>query len=145
MTVKPVPDEGDRHLRTSSAPAARTQTILVAEDEDTVRELVQIALEQAGFVVCAAADGQIAGDLFAAEPQRFDLVLTDVIMPHALGTELAARVRALRPEVPVLFMSAFAGGAGFAPDPLPSDEVLLEKPFTMATLQEAVRRMLGNK
>jgi DNA-binding response OmpR family regulator len=120
------------------------QTILLAEDDDTIRALVQVALQQAGFAVLVASDGRSAGDLFAAHPERFDLVLTDVIMPQALGTELAARVRKLRPDVPVLFMSAFPGGAGTAPDPLPSEEVLLEKPFTMATLLEVIHRTLSD-
>lgn len=122
----------------------RTRTVLVAEDDDAVRAFVVAVLEQAGFAVVAASDGATAGDLFAAEPARFDLVLTDVIMPHSLGTDLAARVRALRPGVPVLFMSAFPGGAGIAPDPLPVNEPLLEKPFTVATLLQAVRAILGN-
>jgi DNA-binding response OmpR family regulator len=116
----------------------------VAEDELAVREFLRAALEQAGFAVEAAADGRAAGVLFAADPGRFDLVLTDVIMPHALGTELAERVRKVRPGVPVLFMSAFPGGTGVAPDPLPTAEALLEKPFTVAALLEAVHRILGD-
>jgi DNA-binding response OmpR family regulator len=115
----------------------------VAEDDAAVRRFVCAALEQAGFAVVAAPDGRAAGDAFAAAPGRFDLVLTDVIMPHALGTELAARVRGLRPDVPVLFMSAFPGGAGTAPEPLPADEPLLHKPFTVAKLLQAVRTALG--
>lgn len=142
MSIHPAqPSDGNqaRHR-----PASGPRTILVAEDELAVREFLRAALEQAGFAVEAAADGRAAGDRFAADPDRFDLVLTDVIMPHALGTELAARVRKLRPGVPVLFISAFPGGAGVAPDPLPSGEPLLEKPFTVATLLEAVHRTLGD-
>jgi DNA-binding response OmpR family regulator len=114
----------------------------VAEDDDAVRGFVCAVLEQAGFVVVAAPDGRSAGDLFAADAARFDLVLTDVIMPQALGTELAARVRSLRAGVPVLFMSAFPGGAGVAPAPLPANEALIEKPFTVAKLLQAVRDAL---
>jgi CheY-like chemotaxis protein len=120
----------------------RARTVLLAEDDDAVRGFVIAVLEQAGFVVVSAPDGRAAGDRFAADPARFDLVLTDVIMPHALGTELAARVRALRPEVPILFMSAFPGGAGIAPEPLPPNEALVEKPFTVAKLLEAINEAL---
>lgn len=116
----------------------------MAEDDDAVRSFVCAALEQAGFVVASAPDGRAAGDLFAADPARFDLVLTDVIMPHALGTELAARARAARPDLPVLFMSAFPGGAGVAPEPLPADEPLLEKPFSVAALLAAVQGALAH-
>lgn len=125
-----------------AAPGARPPTVLLAEDDDAVRSFVRTVLEQAGFAVEARADGRAAGDLFAADPDRFDLLLTDVIMPHATGVELAARVRAIRPEVPVLFMSAFTGGAGLVREPLPHHEALLEKPFTVADLLAAVRGLL---
>ena len=146
MSGSPAPPSvTDGRPNPPSTPAPpRPRTVLVVEDDDAVRAFVVAVLEQAGFAVVAAADGRTAGDLFAAEPARFDLVLTDVIMPHALGTDLAARVRGLRPGVPVLFMSAFPGGAGIAPDPLPAGEPLLEKPFTVATLLRSVENILGN-
>lgn len=115
----------------------------MAEDDDAVRTFVTAVLETAGYVVVSAPDGLTAGDTFADDPDRFDLVLTDVIMPYALGTEFALRVRALRPAVPVLFMSAFPGGAGIAPEPLPPNEPLLEKPFTVAALLAAVNGALA--
>ena len=122
---------------------ARPRTILLAEDDAAVREFVRAVLAQAGFVVVPAPDGRAAGDLFAAAPDRFALVLTDVIMPHARGTELAARVRAVRPDLPVLFMSAFPGGSDPVPEPLRADEPLLEKPFSVAALLAAVATALG--
>lgn len=118
--------------------------MLLAEDDEAVRAFVRAVLEQAGFAVEPAADGRAAGDLFAAAPDRFALVLTDVMMPHVIGPELAARVRTIRPSVPVLFMSAFPGGPG-APDPLPVDEPLLEKPFSVAALLAAVAKALGDR
>jgi two-component system, cell cycle response regulator CpdR len=133
----------DGHPKHVPGPAG-PRTVLLAEDDDAVREFVRTVLEQAGFAVVTAADGRAAGDLFAAAPDRFALVLTDVIMPHAIGPELAARVRALRPDLPVLFMSAFPGGPGIAPDPLPANEPLLEKPFTVAALLAAVAVALGD-
>ena len=116
------------------------RTILVAEDDDAVRAFVTAALEQSGYRVVVAPDGRAAGDLFAAAPHRFDLILTDVMMPHALGTELAARARELRPDVRVVFMSAFPGGPGRAPEPLPENEPLLKKPFTLPALLAAIAR-----
>ncbi|MBM3983004.1 MAG: response regulator [Planctomycetes bacterium] len=145
MSVPPAPlSTTDGRTNPPCAPAQRPRTLLVAEDDDAVRSFVTAVLETAGFVVVSAPDGLTAGDLFAADPARFDLVLTDVIMPYALGTEFALRARALRADVPVLFMSAFPGGAGIAPEPLPPDEPLLEKPFSAAALLAAVHGALAH-
>jgi two-component system cell cycle response regulator CpdR len=141
MSGEPSPISGENGRSHHLPP--RPQTILLAEDDDAVREFVRLALEQAGYAVVAAPDGRAAGDLFVANPTHFDLVLTDVVMPHAIGPELAARERQLRPDVPVLFMSAFPGGPGVAPDPSPADERLLEKPFTVASLLSAVHDLLS--
>ncbi len=143
MPSDPTPNPPHKSRATGAPPAAaRRRTILVAEDDDAVRTFVRIVLEQAGFAVVAAPDGRAAGDLFDANPGAFDLVLTDVVMPFATGVELAARVRARRPELPVLFMSAFPGGPDLAPDPLPPDEPLLEKPFTLVKLLDVVNAAL---
>ena len=141
MSGEPAPpSDANDHLH--NHPAPRVRMVLLAEDDDAVREFIRVALEQAGYAVVAAPDGRAAGDLFAADPARFDLVLTDVVMPHAIGPELAARVRKLRPGMPVLFMSAFPGGPGVAPNPVPATERLLEKPFTVAALLCAVNDIL---
>lgn len=103
-----------------------------------------MALEHTGFTVIAAADGVAAEKLFVADPERFELILTDVIMPHMSGPELVARIRGVRPDIPVLFMSAFTGGAGWMSEPLQPNESLLDKPFTVAALLEAVHRSLGD-
>ncbi len=145
MSVPPAPlPTTDGRTNCPTASGVHPHTVLVAEDDDAVRVFVTAVLETSGFVVVSAPDGLTAGDTFAADPDRFDLVLTDVIMPYALGTELALRVRALRPTVPVLFMSAFPGGAGTAPEPLSPDEPLLEKPFTVAALLATVNGALAN-
>jgi CheY-like chemotaxis protein len=145
MSVEPTPPSVSNGLLTGhTGPGARRRTVLLAEDDDAVREFVRAALEQSGYTVVAACDGRAAGDTFAADPDRFDLVLTDVVMPHAVGPELAAHVRRLRPAVPVLFMSAFPGGLGLCPNALAPDERLLEKPFTVACLLKAVNDTWGH-
>ena len=108
-----------------------------------MREFVRIVLEQADFLVHTAPNGRAAGDLFAADPLAFDLLLTDVVMPLATGVELAERVGAVRPELPVLFMSAFPGTPGLSPCVLPLGAVLLEKPFSLAQLLARVRETLA--
>ena len=147
MSVEPAPPSATngRPGQSPSAPDAAQRTVLLADDDDAVREFVRAVLEQAGFVVVATSDGQTASELFAENPARFVLLVTDVIMPHVIGPELVARARQLRPDLPVLFMSAFPGGPGVAPDPVPANEALLEKPFTVASLLKAVGEILGRK
>lgn len=142
MPSDPTPTPPTKRRAALRPTSPRGQTILLAEDEDAVRGFVRIVLEQEGFAVVAAADGRAAGELFDADPFAFHLVLTDVIMPHATGVELAARVRARRPDLPVLFMSGFPGGPDLPPDLLPPGEALLEKPFSMTKLIDTVNAAL---
>src|SRR5690242_3943209 len=97
--------------------------ILLVEDEDGVRDFVRAALEQDGYAVAAVADADEALARFRAEPSAFRLVLTDVIMPGRTGPELADAARVIRPDVRVLFMSAYVGSA----HALPAGAELLEK------------------
>lgn len=127
-----------------STPGPRP-AILVAEDDDAVREFVRIVLDQSGFEVRAAPNGRAAGELFDADPGAFDMLLTDVVMPLVSGVELAERVRAARPELPVLFMSAYPGTPGLSPCPLPPGADLLEKPFSLTQLLDRVRATLADK
>jgi hypothetical protein len=115
-------------------------TILMVDDNAAVQSAVALMLREGGYVVHAADGLETALD-FARNAGTIDLLLTDVIMPRADGLAVANAVRALRPGVPVLFMS------GFAPDAerLAVVGSLLAKPFTSATLLAAVKRALGRR
>src|SRR5262245_42496416 len=130
----PLPTGASHPPANPSRSGAARRTVLLVEDEEVIRAFVQTVLEQAGYSVVPAADGRAGGELFAATPDQFDLLLTDVLMPHATGLELVARVRQVRPQIPVVFMSAFTGGPPLASDSLPPEEQLIEKPFTGASL-----------
>jgi PAS domain S-box-containing protein len=117
------------------------ETILLAEDEASVRELVRTLLSRLGYRVLTAADGLAAVDI--AERERIDLLLTDVIMPGLGGPEVAARVRELHPKVPILFMSGYTAGAIDRHNLIEQGAVLLQKPFTPAILASTVREALG--
>jgi PAS domain S-box-containing protein len=127
-----------------AAPAASAgHTILLAEDEDGVREVVTRILTRDGYRVLAAANGQEALEIARRHDGPIDGVLSDVVMPHLNGPELAAALRTVLPGVPVLYMSGFAG-------PLMTDQGLLEpgvtvvgKPFTRAELLAAVHDRLA--
>ena len=116
------------------------ETILVAEDEDSVRELVRTLLDRLGYRVLVASDGLEAVSI--AERERPDLLLTDVIMPGLAGPEVAQRVRELHPGTPILFMSGYTAGAIDRHSLVESGAMLLHKPFTPAVLASAVRTAL---
>jgi two-component system, cell cycle sensor histidine kinase and response regulator CckA len=118
------------------------RTILLVEDEDGVREFVRTVLLQAGYIVVAASDGDEALALFRPRPFRFDLVLTDVMMPNRTGPELAADIRAIAPNVRILFMSGFAGGIPSHPVSLPFGTKVLAKPFSLDSLLHAIDRAI---
>ncbi len=84
------------------------ETILVVEDEESLRELTSRMLMRNGYQVCVASGGAEAVRQASDSDQLVDLLLTDVVMPEMLGNEVAARVGAIRPGVPVLYMSGYA-------------------------------------
>ena len=115
-----------------------TETILLVEDEDPVRELVRRVLETAGYTVLAA-DRPSAAERLLAESSEIDLLLSDVVMPEMSGYELAIRISERRPDIRMLFMSGYAHRAS-------GEEIaegrLLRKPFAPEQLTSAVRAAL---
>ena len=130
----------------SALPAASprgSETILVAEDELDVRMLVCETLEDLGYTVLQAADGQEALQVLE-QHGPIDLLLTDVIMPVMGGPELVERIRSLVPSTKVVYMSGYNDHtlAGYG---LPQPETeYIQKPFTPATLAEKLRQVLSN-
>lgn len=122
---------------------ARGSTILLVEDEPSLREMVERILERAGHQVILAESSPHALRL-AREGGRFDLVLTDVVMPEMSGPELAARLSEHDPSLPVLFMSGYPDRID-QEGTLDPDAPFLAKPFTPDGLIEAVRRVLDGK
>jgi DNA-binding NtrC family response regulator len=126
-----------------SVPPSNAPTVLLVDDEAAVRDFVRIVLTQAGYTVISAADARQALELFQADPERFAVVISDIRMPVRSGLELAADLHALRPGVPVVFMSGFVGGNnGNHPLALPPGSSVLEKPFTRDGLLQAVKHAI---
>ncbi|GAB4122599.1 MAG: response regulator [Rhodothalassiaceae bacterium] len=115
--------------------------ILIAEDEDSVREFVSRALETAGHETVAAADGGEALELALAEP--FDMLLADIVMPVMDGIALALKLSTVRPGLPVLLMSGYATERQRAHNLDKLIAEVLPKPFTLDELLRAVRRTLA--
>jgi two-component system cell cycle sensor histidine kinase/response regulator CckA len=118
-------------------------TILVVDDEDTVRLIVGRMLRARGFGLLEARDGREAFQVVQQREHPPDLILTDVVMPLLNGGELASRVRAIQPDQRILLMSAYAledlRQRGLYPEGLP----FVQKPFTVEQLMRAVRSALA--
>lgn len=112
--------------------------ILLAEDDDSMREYLARALEKVGYSVTAVDRGTEALPLI--ESDRFDLLLTDIVMPEMDGIELAQRAAVLAPEMRVMFITGFAAVALKSGATQPQAKVL-SKPFHLRDLVAEVDRM----
>jgi PAS domain S-box-containing protein len=129
--------------RLEERPAGRGEVILVVEDEPDVRRMAERILAKAGYAVLSTAGGEEALDVCREGAQRIDLLLSDVIMPGMLGTELVGLVKELRPEVVVVFMSGYSHEV-LAPGALADQDgaAFIEKPFNAGELLRTVRGIL---
>jgi PAS domain S-box-containing protein len=128
---------------TAPLPLGGRETVLVVEDQDGLRDLIAEMLEDAGYDVLTACDGQAALSTSQAASRPIDLLVTDVVMPGMSGIELARRLRDACPRLRVLLMSGYASGVVDARGEPWSGPSVLEKPFTRTALLERVRQALG--
>ena len=120
-----------------------TETILLVEDDPALREMAAALLRRLGYTVLAAANGVEALSLKQQrDTGHVDLLLTDVVMPHMSGKELADRVRALYPHTRILFTSAYTENAITQQGALDKGVALLQKPFTPSALARKVREAM---
>ena len=120
--------------------AGGSETLLVVDDEPRIRHLLRDLLQGWGYTVLLAGDGEEAFEVARRRLRDIHLVLTDIVMPRRDGRDLAARLRGLRPELPVLFMSGYDEGAESA-EPGAEDGIL-RKPFSTEILKARVREAL---
>ena len=128
------------HAVPAGSPARAT--ILLVEDEDALRETTSRILTRAGYSVLAADGGAEAIGIAQTHPDRIDLLLTDVIMPEMMGNEVAARIRAVRPDIPVLYMSGSAQPVLAEHGTLEPGVTMIEKPFSSRELLDRVSARL---
>jgi hypothetical protein len=133
-------DERVDHLKSLEG----TETILVVDDEEALREVTRRILTRNGYTVVTASSGAQAIEIAASHVGPIDLVLTDVIMPTMQGPAVANEVKRLRPGIRVLFMSGHAQPVLEAEAVLGTEFLLVEKPFDQATLLENVRKVLDH-
>lgn len=132
-------DDSDETLR-EAAPAIGC--ILIAEDEPAVRSIASRALREEGFTVLEASDGRAALELLEAQP-KVALVIADLIMPEMGGASLGEELAMRRPEIPVLYISGFAGDEALRRQLVPDGMPFLQKPFRIEDIVMQVRSLLG--
>jgi two-component system cell cycle sensor histidine kinase/response regulator CckA len=120
---------------------AGTQTVLVVEDEDGLRELARRLLLRQGYTVLVAANADEALRLFEAD-QVIDVLLTDVVMPGASGPELTRQLAEQRPALKVIYMSGYTEEGIVHHGVLKPGIAFLQKPFTAETLGQKIREVL---
>lgn len=119
-----------------------SETILIVEDEATLREITRECLETTGYTVLEAAHGAAALELSERYKGVIHLLITDVVMPGLTGSELAQRLTDERTEMRVLYMSGYTDDAVILRGVLTEEMPFVQKPFTMAQLARKVRAVL---
>jgi PAS domain S-box-containing protein len=132
----------DQPFEPTEAPQGGSETILVIEDEEIVRNLASRGLRDHGYTVVEASNGAEALDHIQQYPDTIDLVISDVVMPEMGGRELAQRLAQLDPDLPILFMSGYTGEDVVQRGLLDPSAPFQQKPFTPRTLASKVRGML---
>jgi PAS domain S-box-containing protein len=138
--IEALPETGPRNLNTRRG----TETILLVEDEPSVRQLAARLLKQEGYKVLEAQSGQHALQMYREYAGRIHLVFTDVVMPGMDGSALAARLKLLHPGLKVLFMSGYAENAEVHHEEIGGGDAFLAKPFTPEVVLQRVRQVLDS-
>jgi len=137
VTLKPceTPEQGPR--------ATGNETILLAEDEPSLREMVREVLTLHGYRVLTAASGPAALETWHREESRIDLLLTDMVMPGGMmGTEVAAELRRANPQLKVIFTTGYSPGVVGTHHSFEEGVNFLPKPYSPNKLAEIVRKCL---
>lgn len=123
-------------------PVGGSETILVVEDDEALRNVTIALLESAGYAVLPAANAESAIVLAQNLNESIDLLLTDALMPSMGGVELSAHLKTLRPDLKVLLMSGYAGDLIARYGTIPPEMTLMEKPFTRHDLLSKIHTVL---
>jgi len=142
------------YLPATNAPAERlrqmddapirggTETILIAEDHEGMREMAQEILEKLGYQLYLARDGEEAVDQFAEHQNEISLLLLDVIMPKLSGTDAYERISATSPGIPVIFTSGYSDHGPLLASLSSKGAGVLQKPYSSKMLARRVRELL---
>jgi CheY-like chemotaxis protein len=143
VTGEPV-EEAETDAHTADTPGG-SEVVMVVEDDKAVRELTCRVLTQCGYTVIEARNGQQAETMCKDLAGPLQLVITDVVMPDLDGVDLVDRLRKLRPDLPVLYISGYSDRAIVRENVLETEDPFLQKPFSNATLTSMVRSLLDKR
>jgi two-component system cell cycle sensor histidine kinase/response regulator CckA len=134
----------EKHVVPAAATAVGgTETILLVEDEESVRQLVRDTLEAKGYRVIEGGDGEAGLAAATNHEGKIDLVITDVVMPGLGGRELVERLLKTRPGTKVLYLSGYTEDAILSEGTIENGTAFLQKPFTLQNLSRKVREVLA--
>jgi PAS domain S-box-containing protein len=125
--------------------AGGCETVLLVEDEESVRELVRVTLASRGYNVLEAENGECGLRVAETFKEHIDILVTDVVMPGIGGRELAKKLLLLRPGISVLYLSGYTEDAVVTHGALGPSTAFLQKPFTLQNLAKKVREVLRSK
>jgi signal transduction histidine kinase len=117
------------------------ETILIAEDEDVLRDLLSQFLRSLGYEVITARDGQEAFNIYEAEPERYHLIISDMMMPNKNGIELFTEVRMIRPQVKFMLVTGYSL-TDVDERVLKQMTTIVGKPYTLMQLMKVIRDIL---
>jgi PAS domain S-box-containing protein len=130
-------------VRATGYPIRSGQTILLVEDEEGVKQLVEQTLTMAGYAIISASNGVEALECAQPTSREIDLVITDVIMPGLSGPDVVAQLQVARPDIRVIYMSGYADLGVVHENILGEGHALLQKPFRLDTLRNLVAETLA--
>ena len=125
--------------------AGGCETVLLVEDEESVRELVRVTLASRGYNVLEAENGECGLRIAEAFEKHIDILITDVMMPGIGGRELARKLLSLRPGISVLYLSGYTEDAVVTQGAIGPSIAFLQKPFTLQNLAKKVREVLRSR
>jgi CheY-like chemotaxis protein len=132
-------------LSPDAVPAPGSETILLVEDDESIRSLIRDGLQEKGFKVLQGDGGEEALDIVQNFKGQIDLLVTDVVMPQMSGIELADIIKGWRPNTKVLLISGYATLSSSGGKELDHQLPFLQKPFTQEELNVKIREVLDSK
>jgi PAS domain S-box-containing protein len=134
--------EAPAEVAERAEPAGGSETILLVEDDEGLREMITTSLRNAGYAVLETGKAQAALELMAKHRRTVHLLLSDIVMPQTSGVQLFNLLKVSAPDLKVIFMSGYATEMLGRHDPLPPESAFIEKPFARDSLLTTIRTVL---